>query len=261
MAEKVTIMVLKVVDLQCSCCYKKIKKILCKFPQIRDQVYDEKANTVTITVVCCDPEKIRDKLCCKGAKVIKSIAIKEPPKTTEPEKPKVLVPEKPKEPVKPKEPEKPIVVVEKPKEPEKPKVVVVEKPKEPEKPQVEVAVEKPIPSVPPPVEKPKEAPKPDPPKIPQPVPNPPMEPEPVMFQGMPPLYPVPTCCDQCYGGYDGGPCRLGYGVPPPPLPRFEGYYGYGCGHGCGYGYGRDCHRFSRCDHYLNEENPSSCSIM
>ncbi|KAL7213789.1 hypothetical protein ACSBR2_016344 [Camellia fascicularis] len=87
MAEKVTTMVLKV-DLQCSSCYKKIKKILCKFPQIRDQIYDEKQNTVTIVVVCCSPEKIRDKLCCKGGKTIKSIEIKEPPKPKPPEKPK-----------------------------------------------------------------------------------------------------------------------------------------------------------------------------
>ncbi|XP_027087896.1 uncharacterized protein [Coffea arabica] len=74
MAEKFTEMRLKV-DLQCPCCYKKVKNILCKFPQIRDQVYDEKQNLVTITVVCCSPEKIRDKLCCKGGKVIKSIEI------------------------------------------------------------------------------------------------------------------------------------------------------------------------------------------
>ncbi|GKV15247.1 hypothetical protein SLEP1_g26045 [Rubroshorea leprosula] len=32
------------VDLQCSKCYKKVKKLLCKFPEIRDQEYDEKAN-------------------------------------------------------------------------------------------------------------------------------------------------------------------------------------------------------------------------
>ncbi|XP_028108921.1 heavy metal-associated isoprenylated plant protein 43-like isoform X5 [Camellia sinensis] len=86
-------MVLKV-DLQCSSCYKKIKKILCKFPQIRDQIYDEKQNTVTIIVVCCSPEKVRDKLYNKGGKTIKSIEIKEPPKKDEPKKPKD--PEKPK---------------------------------------------------------------------------------------------------------------------------------------------------------------------
>ncbi|XP_059279281.1 heavy metal-associated isoprenylated plant protein 6-like [Lycium ferocissimum] len=84
--EKTTIMVLKV-DLKCCSCYKKVKKILCKFPQIRDQVYDEKANTVTITVVCCNPEKIRDKLSSKGCGVIKSIEIKNPPKPKEDPKP------------------------------------------------------------------------------------------------------------------------------------------------------------------------------
>ncbi|XP_058189526.1 protein PYRICULARIA ORYZAE RESISTANCE 21-like [Rhododendron vialii] len=78
MAEKVTTMVLKV-DLQCPSCYRKIKKVLAKFPQIRSQAYDEKQNTVTITIVCCSPEKIRDKLCCKGGKTIESIEIKHPP--------------------------------------------------------------------------------------------------------------------------------------------------------------------------------------
>ncbi|XP_027183643.1 protein PYRICULARIA ORYZAE RESISTANCE 21-like [Coffea eugenioides] len=87
MAEKVTTMTLKV-DLQCPCCYKKVKKILCKFPQIRDQIYDEKKNLVTITVVCCSPEKIRDKLYCKGGKVIKCIEIVEPGKSQEPKGPK-----------------------------------------------------------------------------------------------------------------------------------------------------------------------------
>ncbi|GKV15241.1 hypothetical protein SLEP1_g26040 [Rubroshorea leprosula] len=66
MAEvKVTTMVLNV-DLQSSKCYKKVRKLLCKFPEIGDREYDEKANKVTIKVVSCSPEKIRDKLCCKG---------------------------------------------------------------------------------------------------------------------------------------------------------------------------------------------------
>ncbi|GLT24848.1 hypothetical protein SLA2020_000160 [Shorea laevis] len=78
------------VDLQCSKCYKKVKKLLCKFPEIRDQTYDEKANKVTIKVVCCSPEKIRDKLCCKGGGCIKSIEIKKPDekKPSQPPKPK-----------------------------------------------------------------------------------------------------------------------------------------------------------------------------
>ncbi|GKV47639.1 hypothetical protein SLEP1_g54519 [Rubroshorea leprosula] len=66
------------VDLQSSKCYKKVKNLLCKFSEIRDQEYDEKANKVTIKVVSCSPEKIRDKLCCKGGGCIKSIEIVKP---------------------------------------------------------------------------------------------------------------------------------------------------------------------------------------
>ncbi|KAJ0019008.1 protein PYRICULARIA ORYZAE RESISTANCE 21-like [Pistacia vera] len=87
MAE-VTIMLLKV-DLQCSNCYKKVKKVLCKYPEIRDQVYDEKQNTVTIKVVTCCPERLMQKICRKGGKAIKSIEIKKPEKKTE--KPKVVI--------------------------------------------------------------------------------------------------------------------------------------------------------------------------
>ncbi|XP_044462242.1 protein PYRICULARIA ORYZAE RESISTANCE 21-like isoform X2 [Mangifera indica] len=87
--KKVVTMVLKV-DLQCEKCYRKVKKVLCSFPQIQDQVYDEKQNTVTIKVVCCSPEKIKQKLCCKGGESIKSIEIVPPPKPKEPEKPKEL---------------------------------------------------------------------------------------------------------------------------------------------------------------------------
>lgn len=93
--QKVTAMVLKV-DLQCCECYLKVKRLLCKFPQIRDQVFDEKHNTVTITVVCCNPERIRDKLCSKGRKSIKSIEIKDP-KKPDSEKPKSKPEDKPKQ--------------------------------------------------------------------------------------------------------------------------------------------------------------------
>ncbi|EOY28978.1 Uncharacterized protein TCM_030429 [Theobroma cacao] len=68
-------MVLKV-DLQCYRCYKKVKKVLCKFPEIRDQKYDDKANTVTISVVSRNPESIRSKICDKAGCCIKSIEIK-----------------------------------------------------------------------------------------------------------------------------------------------------------------------------------------
>ncbi|GKV15215.1 hypothetical protein SLEP1_g26017 [Rubroshorea leprosula] len=70
--------------------------------EIRDQEYDEKANKVKIKVVCCSPEKIRDKLRCKGGRSIKKIVIKVPEKPKPPE-------EKKKEPSDKKkaEPEKP----------------------------------------------------------------------------------------------------------------------------------------------------------
>ncbi|GKV51007.1 hypothetical protein SLEP1_g57685 [Rubroshorea leprosula] len=86
------------VDLQCSKCYKKVKKLLCKFPEIQDQKYDEKANKVTIKVVSSSPEKIRDKLCCKGGRCIKSIEIPPPPPPPPPktDPPKLDTPAEPK---------------------------------------------------------------------------------------------------------------------------------------------------------------------
>ncbi|GKV48492.1 hypothetical protein SLEP1_g55302 [Rubroshorea leprosula] len=105
---KGTTMVLNVVDLQCSKCYKKVKKLLCKFPEIRDQTYDEKANKVTIKVVCCSPEKIRDKLCSKGGGCIKSIEIKKPDeKKPPPPKPKPQRPSQPPTTPKPKPKDEP----------------------------------------------------------------------------------------------------------------------------------------------------------
>ncbi|XP_034698080.1 protein PYRICULARIA ORYZAE RESISTANCE 21-like isoform X2 [Vitis riparia] len=68
-------MKLKVANLGCKRCYKKIKKLLCKFPEIRDQTFSEKDDTVIIEVVCCCPEKIRTKLICKGGDTIKSIEV------------------------------------------------------------------------------------------------------------------------------------------------------------------------------------------
>ncbi|KAL6990631.1 hypothetical protein U1Q18_008745 [Sarracenia purpurea var. burkii] len=243
-------MVLKVTDLQCPCCYRKVKRVLCRFPQIRNQIYDEKQNTVTITVVCCNPEKLRDKLCCRGGKTIKSIEIKEPEKPKPPpEKPKPPPEEKPKPPPekpkpppeKPKEPEKPKPPPEKPKEPEKPKPPP-EKPKEPEKP-------KPPPEKPKEPEKPKPPPKEEPPKAP-----PPCQPPPV-WGWCPPAY--PTCCEQCSHGQPGGPCHNGYGNRPVPS-----YDGWGSGYGYGYGHGgqRSCCT-SRCGDCFNEENTSGCTIM
>ncbi|GLU15826.1 hypothetical protein SLE2022_322860 [Rubroshorea leprosula] len=213
---KVTTMVLKV-DLQCPKCYKK--------------VYNEKANTVTIKVVCCSPEKIRDKLCYKGGRAIKSIEIKEPekakPKEPEkkPEKPKEEKPaDKPKEAEKPKEPEK---KPEKPKE-EKPadKPKEAEKPKEPEKKPEKQPAEAPVPTA-----------------------------IPIFFQ--PPAYPaMGFSCPECYSsGRPGGPCFHGGTVV-----QYDGYYGrpvydsWGGGGGYRGGYG------NRYD-YFSEENQQGCSIM
>ncbi|KAG2263865.1 hypothetical protein Bca52824_070944 [Brassica carinata] len=120
--EKVTMMKLKV-DLECDKCCKKVKKVLCKFPQIRDQLFDEKSNIVIIKVVCCSPEKIMDKLCSKGGGSIKTIEIVQPPKPPQPHPQAQPPPQKPKDAPK---------AAEKPKEGEKPKQP--EKPKEPENP-------------------------------------------------------------------------------------------------------------------------------
>ncbi|KAL4628105.1 hypothetical protein ACB092_05G212600 [Castanea dentata] len=263
--KKTTLMVIKV-DLQCSRCYKKIKRVLCRIPQIQDQVYNEKENFVIIKVVCCSPEKIKQKIIREGGCAVKSIEIKEVEKPKEPEKQK----EKPKE---PKEPEK---QKEKPKEPEKQEPEKQkEKPKEPEKQNPEKPKE---------AEKQKEAEKPKNPKEPEKLKNPenpkdvksngnggpsgPGKPtgplkakEPEKPPPCPPqlAYPVPfgTCCTECYVGRGGGPCYSGHGRPPP---CYDGYYGrpiydsYGGGGGNGSSYA------SRCD-YFSEENSSGCSIM
>ncbi|XP_019087021.1 PREDICTED: protein PYRICULARIA ORYZAE RESISTANCE 21 [Camelina sativa] len=258
--EKVTMMKLKV-DLDCAKCYKKVKKVLCKFPQIRDQLFDEKANIVIIKVVCCSPERIMDKLCSKGGGSIKTIEIVEPPKPPQPqpqpapqkpkdpEKPKApekpKEPEKPKQPEKPKEPEKP-KQPEKPKEPEKPKQP--EKPKEPEKP---AAAAKPAPAP-----APAPAPGPAPAPAPKQQPGPPPQVIPMMPQGQPAM-----CCGPTYYDGYGGPAFNGYGMPPPQpyecygRPVYDSWGG-GCPPPPAY---RTCH-VTRCD-YFSEENPQSCSIM
>ncbi|KAI5583471.1 hypothetical protein POPTR_006G019600v4 [Populus trichocarpa] len=73
-------MVIKVVDLGCEKCHKKIKRVLCAIPQIQNQTYDKKENTVTITVVGFCPEKIKKKIYCKGGRTVKCVEIKPPPK-------------------------------------------------------------------------------------------------------------------------------------------------------------------------------------
>ncbi|KAJ6363700.1 hypothetical protein OIU78_003802 [Salix suchowensis] len=75
---RVTTMVIKVVDLGCEKCHKKIKKILCQIPQIQSQIYVVEKNIVTITVVCCSPEKIKKKILCKGCGFIECVEIMPP---------------------------------------------------------------------------------------------------------------------------------------------------------------------------------------
>ncbi|CAL1352193.1 unnamed protein product [Linum trigynum] len=95
--QKLTTMVIKV-DLDCYKCRNKIKKVLCRIPQIGNQVYDEKANLVIITVLCCSPEKVMEKIACKGGESVKGIEIVKPPPPKPEEEPK-----KPDEPPRPKE--------------------------------------------------------------------------------------------------------------------------------------------------------------
>ncbi|XP_034697575.1 protein PYRICULARIA ORYZAE RESISTANCE 21-like isoform X1 [Vitis riparia] len=83
-----TIMVLKV-DLGCERCCKKIRKLICKIPEIKEYAFHEKDNAVMIKVVCCYPEKIKTKLICKGGKIIHSIEVRAPEKPKPPaDKPK-----------------------------------------------------------------------------------------------------------------------------------------------------------------------------
>jgi hypothetical protein len=261
MAEKVTIMRLKV-DLECDKCYKKVKKLLSKYPQIRDQKYDEKGNIVTITVVCCSPEKIRDKLCYKGGGSIKSIEIVDLPK------PKAAEPEKKKEVDKPKSAEP-----EKKKEGDKPKSVEPEKKKDSDKPKPAKDAEKPKPAKeaenPKSAEpekkkdsdKPKDAEKPKP-KPEGEKPKPAQAAMPMMIPQMPPPTPMAVPVGMCYVP----PCYEGRPVGPyGPYPNqyggpicYDGYYARPVYDS--YGGSAPCY-VGRCDQYLSEENATGCTIM
>lgn len=171
---------------------------------------------------------MRDKICCKGDGVIKSIEIKSPDDQKK----------KKEEPADKKEPEK---KKETPQTEKKKEKAEESKPKNKE-PAPEKGKEKDQP------EKKKEAkdtPKPetDKPKVDPPAPGYP-----------PPYYPFGVCCPECYGGHGGGPCHR-YG--PPPKIWYDGYYGrpvYDSWGGSSkyYGYRSDC---------LSEENPSACAII
>ncbi|KAK9715116.1 hypothetical protein RND81_06G144700 [Saponaria officinalis] len=264
--EKVTSAILKV-DLQCYQCYRKIKRTLCRFPQIRDQVYDEKQNTVSITIVCCSPERVLDKLCSKAGKTIKSVHIKSSPSTkpvSDQPKPKPADPKPAADPEKPKP--KPVPEAQPPApasedKPAKKKSDSAPAPKAAaeEPPKAAAATEKP-PKAAATVEPPKaaaaaeEAPKAaaEPPSKPAaaPQPMPPAQATEPMVQwvaGYPPgpppqAYPVSMYCapsyDAAYYPSYGRPHYPHPHPPPPPPPYYAG----------------------RCD-YFTEENPTACSIM
>eukprot|EP00268_Persea_americana_P033785 TRINITY_DN33415_c0_g1_i2.p1 TRINITY_DN33415_c0_g1~~TRINITY_DN33415_c0_g1_i2.p1 ORF type:complete len:166 (-),score=6.77 TRINITY_DN33415_c0_g1_i2:208-705(-) len=82
MADKISTLILTV-DLECCRCYKKIRKVIAKFPEIQSQIFDEKNNKVIISGPF-DPEKLKRKLCCKACKYIKDIQIKPPDKRQPP---------------------------------------------------------------------------------------------------------------------------------------------------------------------------------
>ncbi|XP_059439015.1 protein PYRICULARIA ORYZAE RESISTANCE 21-like [Corylus avellana] len=235
MGEKgITIMVLKV-DLQCRRCYKKVKKVLCKFPQIHDQIYDEKKNTVTIKVVCCCPEKIMQKIRCKGGNSILCIEILPPPKPPQQKKEDPKPPPPPKEDPKPPPPPK--------EDPKPPPPKVDPKPPQPEPPcKVPVVVQ----VCPPDYVYPSarvccrecsEG-----------------RPGGPCFEGH--GQPPRQCCRECSEGRPGGPCFEGHGQPPRPCyvvygrPVYDSYGG---------GWNRGCY-VSRCD-YFCEESPSGCTVM
>ena len=232
---------------------------------------------MVIKVVCCCPEKVKQKIICKGGDTIKSIEIREIEKKTKPpekEKP-------PEEEKKKKKKEKHVTfnIPEKLPEAEKEETYVTFD--FPEKPPAEKKKD------PEPVSKLPRGPvcvperpggfgtcctecyegrgggpclyghgtRPWPPLIPRPHAKPVPLPVPVPAV---PAYPVGfgTCCTECYEGRDGGPCHYGHGRPGPP-PCYDGYY-YGRPIYDSYGGGyRSCYTYvSRC-----EETSSGCTIM
>nr|XP_023872942.1 uncharacterized protein LOC111985521 [Quercus suber]POE85246.1 hypothetical protein CFP56_67850 [Quercus suber] len=285
--KKTTFMWIKV-DLQCHRCRKKIKKVLCKFPQIRDQVYNEKENYVVIKVVCCCPEKVKQKIICKGGDTIKSIEIREIEKKTKPPEEEETKKKKEKH-VTFNIPEKLLEEEETKKKKKKhvtfniPEKLPEEKKKKKNKKEEENYVTFDFP------EKRPEEEKKEPPLGPVCVPVrptcctecyegrgggpclyghgtrlwPPLTPRP-HAKPVPLPVPVPampaysvgfgTCCTECYAGRGGGPCHYGHGRPPP---CYDGYY-YGRPIYDSYGGGyRSCYTYvSRC-----EETSSGCTIM
>ncbi|XP_024175661.1 protein PYRICULARIA ORYZAE RESISTANCE 21 [Rosa chinensis] len=259
--KKVTIMILKV-DLQCEKCYWKVKKVLCKFPQIRDQTYDEKNNLVIIKVVCCSPEKIRDKLCCKGGGAIKSIEIKEPEKLKPPSTgDKSKQTQAAGETKGAKDASKEKQKEDKPEDGEKPKDESKQK-----RAPVTACTPRPVnpccmdcyggrPGGPCETHPPRRPVNPCCMDCYEGRPSGPCE-------TRPPRRPVNPCCMDCYEGRPGGPCETGYGYGRLALyMQYDGYYGrpvhdsYGGGRSYTTSY---CVTRPDC---FSEENPQACAIM
>lgn len=85
--------------------------------EIRDQEYDLDKNKVKITVVCCSPERVKDKLSYKGGKSIQKIEIV----ADKPKESSAAADDKPKPKPKPKESDKPKGDNDKPKAAEAPR--------------------------------------------------------------------------------------------------------------------------------------------
>ena len=178
-------------------------------------------------MVCCCPEKLKQKIICKGGGTITCIEIIEPekpPKKPEPEK----KPEKQPEPEKPK----------KQPEPEKPKKTQDVKPKD---------------------EKTKPVPVPVPVTVPAyriPIPCHCGHCRPLALPKVPvPIYPsgFGACCEECSEGRGGGPCHYGHGRPGPlPCYGTPVYDSYGGGY-------RSC--YARQSEYYCEESSPGCTIM
>ena len=187
-------------------------------------MYNEKENYVVIKVVCCCPERIKQKIKRKGGHTIKRIEEFKVPETKPPEKkppdqkPKPAEPEEKKKPQQKKDPE-PVCVPVRPcgcgtcctkccgRRGRGPCLCG-------------------------------HGTKPCPPLTPRPHAKPVPE----------PAYPVGsgTCCTECNEGRDGGPCHYGRGRPPPCYD--------------GYSYGRPIYD-SYGGGYRCEETSSGCPIM
>ncbi|CAA7387905.1 unnamed protein product [Spirodela intermedia] len=246
--------VILTVDLACTHCHEKIKKVLTKKYEVKWKiqsiVWDEKNNKVTLTGPFCPP-RLAKKLRRKARKIIKEIDI---PAlcSCNCDKPPDLEPTPNPPPCPPAPPEKPPPPPTcPPAPPEKPPPPPTCPPAPPEKPP-------PPPTCPPaPPEKPPPPPT-CPPPVPEEPPPPPPPPEAPFFcipVAYPPVWPVCCCCPY-YTGQDKSGC--GCHRDGGHRPCF-----CGCGRGCGSSaadYGRPCNSGCKIE-FICDEEPSGCLTM